>query len=77
MIKIEIIEKRPEEISFPCIFRAVDSGEIVLFVKKNNGTVIKKGNSNYELGHYSSQLISCDQTATWEVFHGSVTLTQE
>lgn len=51
---------------FPCFRRSIKDKHIVKFVSPSEGTVIIKGNSEYDLGYTSGVWVDCDNTNLWE-----------
>ena len=63
---VVLVKSDAKEIQeFPCFRRAIKDKHIVKFVSPSEGTVIFKGNSEYDLSFISSW-VDCNNTNVWE-----------
>lgn len=60
---------------FPQLYKSVDSSLVVLFTDVFIGTIVMEGSDcSSKLGEYSESWVDCTDTDEWELFTGSVTL---
>jgi len=51
---------------YPCLYKDVDSGLVVLFTDLHNGTVVV-ANGEYALGHYDDDWSPCSDRDEWTI----------
>lgn len=65
VMEVTILPKK--EISFPTLGKTRDTGMVVLFKNKTEGTVIHPGTGVYMVSHHSNQWKSLDNIELWEI----------
>lgn len=60
-----IRNKNVETITFPCLMKNEQSGNIVLFTDYNKGTIVYTNSLNYPLGYYSNGWMDCKINNVW------------
>lgn len=65
----------PSELAYPILMETKTSGIVVLFTDKTTGTVVSiEHKSPYKLGEHVINFIEATDSITWEVFKGTITL---
>lgn len=64
-----------EEIQYPVARRSLTDGNIVLFLSKAKGVVIKisPDSSRYDFGYFSDDWISCSEETVWAPVNITIT----
>ena len=73
---LNITQQEDKAVTFPALYKDVDSSLVVLFTSIEVGTVVNAG-LDYEVGHYDDEWEDCTDTGIWELFTGSITLSND